>query len=195
MTRKREPARPLAPELPIANLATAHFDCVYPTCGGICCMNGRPAVEPAEEAAIRKNLAKFLPHLRPHARRAIEKSGFLSDQEKEGLPTLKVSQGWCSFFHDGCVLHKVGAEEGDKFKYKPWRCAVFPLTRDKKDGAWFVRQHGLKGEAWDLFCLNPAESPKVASETLAAEVEHLRGLAAARQLPPLEAERRRSPKE
>jgi hypothetical protein len=147
-------------------------------------MNGRPAVEPCEQAAIAANLAKFLPRLRPSARRAVEKSGFLSDLQKEGLPTLKVNQGWCAFFHDGCVLHQVGAEEGDRFKYKPWRCAVFPLTRDRKSGEWYVRQRGERGEAWDLFCLNPSESPKTADTTLAAEVAHLQRLARERRLPP-----------
>jgi hypothetical protein len=183
MTRRREAAQPLPPKLPVANLATARFDCVFPTCGGICCMNGRPAVEPAEQRALAENLPKFLPHLRPAARRLIEKSGFLSDEQKEGLPTLKTSQGWCAFFKDGCVLHQVGAAEGDRFKYKPWRCALFPLTRDKKSGEWYVRQHGQRGEAWDLFCLNPAESPKTADATLASEVAHLQKLAAERRLP------------
>ena len=183
MTHRREPARPLPPKVDVVNLKTAHFDCVYPTCGGICCMNGRPAVEKSEQAAIEANLAKFLPHLRPSARRAIEKAGFLSDQEKEGLPTLKVNQGWCAFFKDGCVLHQVGADEGDRFKYKPWRCAVFPLTRDKKNGEWFVRQRGQRNEAWDLFCLNPEESPKTADATLGGEVQHLQKLARDRVIP------------
>jgi hypothetical protein len=184
MTHRREPATPLPPKIEVANLKAAHFDCVYPSCGGICCMNGRPAVEPREQQAIAANLARFLPHLRPSARRAIEKSGFLSDQEKEGLPTLKVSQGWCAFFKDGCVLHQVGDAEGDRFKYKPWRCALFPLTRDKKSGEWYVRQRGERKEAWDLFCLNPEESPKSADATLVGEVAHLQKLARERLLPP-----------
>ena len=186
MTRRREPAGPQPPRIDVANLATAHFDCVYPSCGGICCMNGRPAVEAREEAAIRANLGRFLPHLRPAARRAIERSGFLSNlakDEKEGLPTLKVSQGWCAFWKDGCVLHQVGASEGDRFKYKPWRCALFPLKRDRKSGDWHVRQRGERGEAWDLFCLSPGESPKTADTTLEAEVAHLNELARARRIP------------
>ncbi|HET6163209.1 MAG TPA: DUF3109 family protein [Planctomycetota bacterium] len=183
MTHRREPAQPLPPKVDVANLATAHFDCVYPTCGGICCMNGRPAVEKDEQERITANLPKFLPHLRPAARRLVEKSGFLSDQEKDGLPTLKVSQGWCAFWSDGCVLHQVGASEGDRFKYKPWRCALFPLTRDRKSGEWYVRQRGERGEAWDLFCLSPGESPKTADTTLEAEVAHLNELARARRIP------------
>ena len=187
MTRRRQPATPQPPRIDVVNLKTDHFDCVYPSCGGICCMNGRPAIEAREEEAIRSNLGRFLPHLRPAARRAIERSGFLSDlakDEKEGLPTLKVSQGWCVFFKDGCVLHQVGAAEGDRFKYKPWRCALFPLKRDQTSGAWHVRQRGERGESWDLFCLNPAESPKRADATLKDEVEHLQKLARERLLPP-----------
>jgi uncharacterized protein DUF3109 len=187
MTRRREPAKPQPPPIVVVNLETARFDCVYPSCGGICCMNGRPAIEAREEAAIRSNLGRFLPHLRPAARRAIERSGFLSNlekDEKEGLPTLRVSQGWCVFFKDGCVLHQVGAAEGDRFGYKPWRCALFPLKRDPASGEWHVRQRGERGESWDLFCLNPAESPKTADATLTDEVERLQKLARERLLPP-----------
>lgn len=182
---KRKPAQPKLPELPVANLAAARFDCVYPTCGGICCMNGRPAIEPHEQERITANLSKFVPHLLPAARALVERSGFLSDQEKEGLPTLKVSKGWCVFFHDGCVLHQVGGLEGDRFKYKPWRCVAFPLARDKKSGEWHVRQHGERGEAWDLFCLNPKESPKSAAVTLPGEVEFVAKALADGRIPPL----------
>ncbi|MSR45706.1 MAG: DUF3109 family protein [Planctomycetes bacterium] len=182
---QRNDATPKPADLPVVNLATAHFDCVYPTCGGICCMNGRPAVEPREQALIAEQLPKFVPHLLPAARALVERSGFLSDQEKEGLPTLKVSKGWCVFFNEGCVLHKVGATEGDRFKYKPWRCVAFPLTRDKKSGEWSVRQRGERGEAWDLFCLNPAESPKRADTTLAAEVAFVEQALADGRIPPL----------
>ena len=149
-------------------------------------MNGRPAIEPHEQQRIAKHLPKFMPHLRPEARALAEKSGWLSDQEKEGLPTLKVSKGWCIFFNDGCVLHKVGAEEGDRFQYKPWRCVLFPLSRDKKSGDWSVRQHGERGEAWDLFCLNPKESPKTADTTIGGEVEYLAQALADGRIPPLE---------
>lgn len=183
--RREADAPPAPPRVEVANLTTAHFDCVYPSCGGICCMNGRPALERREEDAIRENLGRFLPHLRPAAQRAIARSGFLTDEKKEGLPTLRVSGGWCVFFHDGCVLHQVGAAEGDRFRYKPWRCALFPLKRDAKSGAWHVRQRGERGEPWDLFCLNPAESPKTADTTLSAEVTHLQKLARERLLPSL----------
>lgn len=163
------------PELPIEGLDTAKFECVFPTCGGICCANGRPPVELAEDARIAKHLPKFLPHLRDEARERIAKDGYKSKRTKEGLPALAVSKGWCVFFNEGCVLHKVGASEGDKFKYKPWRCIAFPLERSKT-GKWHVRQWKLKGEAWDLFCLNPKESPKLARTTLADEARFARDL-------------------
>lgn len=154
----------------IENLGESRFECVFPVCGGICCRNGRPGIEAEEEARIREHLPKFLPHLRPEARRIAERGGWLTHRRKEGLRTLAVTGGWCVFHNEGCVLHKVGATEGEKFRYKPWRCAVFPLAKGK-DGSWYVRQWGLKGEAWDLFCLNPKESPLPGSSTLAAEID------------------------
>ncbi len=172
---KTEANTDAAPKVPISNLETAHFDCVFPTCGGICCKNGRPPVETAEYARIAENLPKFLPHLRPEARAKIEKDGFISKRQKEGLPALAVSQGWCVFANEGCVLHKVGATEGDRWKYKPWRCIAFPLERSKS-GKWHVRQWKLKGEAWDLFCLNPEESPKKPAESIAGEIDFVHEL-------------------
>lgn len=83
---------------------------------------------------------------------------------------LRVVAGWCIFFHKGCVLHKVGATEGDKYRYKPAPCALFPVSQTKK-GDWYVRQHGVEGEAWDLFCLNPTASDRPASESLAEEIQ------------------------
>lgn len=156
--------------LAIANLDKAHFDCVFPTCGGVCCQNGRPGLEREEHERIAANLSKFLPHLRERARKRVEQRGYLTKRKKEGCPTLAVSEGWCVFHNEGCVLHKVGAEEGDRWKYKPWRCIAFPLTRDPKTARWHIRQRGYKGEAWDLFCLNPKESPKLARDTLKAEI-------------------------
>ncbi|MDZ4772344.1 MAG: DUF3109 family protein [Planctomycetota bacterium] len=162
-------------EIEIEGLDTARFDCVYPSCGGICCVNGRPPLEKGEAERIENNLAKFLPHLRPEAVERIEKDGHLTKRKKEGLPALAISKGWCIFFNDGCVLHKVGSMEGDKWKYKPWRCVAFPLERIKPR-QWHVRQWKLKGEAWDLFCLNPKESPKKARETLSEEIEFAKDL-------------------
>lgn len=163
------------PELLIEGLETARFECVYPSCGGICCVNGRPPLEKGENERIARNVEKFLPHLRPEARKRIEAKGHLTGRLKEGLPALAVSNGWCVFFNEGCVLHKVGALEGDKWKYKPWRCIAFPLERSAK-GRWHVRQWAVKGEAWDVFCLNPEESPKPAKDTLAEEIQFARDL-------------------
>jgi hypothetical protein len=156
--------------LPVLNLAEAKYDCIYGRgCDGICCRNGRPPVYPDEAERIERNLHKFLPELRPQARQLIETQGFLSKRRKLGLPMLRVVDGWCVFFHQGCVLHKVGAAEGDKYRYKPAPCALFPLARTET-GDWYVRQWGYQDEEWDLFCLNPAASPVPAAESLRAEI-------------------------
>jgi hypothetical protein len=88
------------------------------------------------------------------------------------LPRISTSSfvgGWCVFFNEGCVLHKVGAMEGDKYRYKPYLCAIFPLNMSLKD-EWYVRQWGYQNEEWDLFCLNPNASRKRAVETIAEEM-------------------------
>ena len=171
--------------MPVANLAAARFECVYPACGGLCCMNGRPAVEESEEQRIRAILPTVAGRMRPDARAWVSSRGFLSESVRtEGRPTLAVSRGWCVFFHDGCVLQKAGAEEGDPIRYKPWRCTLFPLARRRETGEWFVRQRGLHGERWDLFCLDPGESGKSAAATLTAEVDRLARLVAERRIPP-----------
>lgn len=105
----------------------------------------------------------------------MERNGWLTARRKEGLPTLAVVDGWCVFFNDGCVLHRLGAEEADKWRYKPWRCILFPLGRDT-DGTWHVRQHGYRHEAWDVFCLNPKESPQPAADSLREEMAFLERL-------------------
>ncbi len=163
-------------ELPILNASSATYECVFPVCGGVCCKNGRPGISPGEAQRIQDNLQKFLPHLLPKARRLIESKGFLTRRIKEGRRTLAVSQGWCVFANEGCVLHKVGALEGERFAYKPWHCVAFPLEKDHKTGEWYVRQHGYRGEGWDLFCIDPKESAKPALSTLAAEIEFARGI-------------------
>jgi Fe-S-cluster containining protein len=157
--------------LPVLNLSEATFECIFGRgCDGICCQNGRPPVYPDEEPIIRKNLQKFLPELRPEARKLIEKKGFLSRRLKDGQPMLRVAGGWCVFFNQGCVLHKVGAAEGDKYRYKPSLCALFPLGKTLKD-EWYVRQWGYQDEDWDLFCLNPDASTTPARESLKTEIE------------------------
>ncbi len=161
----------MATELPVLNLAQATFECVYGRgCEGICCQNGRPGVYPEEIERLDANLDKILPELRPEARALIEKSGYLSRRRKGGLPMLRVVDEWCVFFNRGCVLHKLGAAEGDKYRYKPAPCALFPLARNEQ-GDWYVRQKGVEGEDWDLFCLDPGTSPMPASRSLREEVE------------------------
>lgn len=157
----------------ISNLAEAHFECIFGRgCDGLCCQNGRPATYPEDSAMIDRALARALPHLRPEARALIEKEGYLSRRTKLDQPMLRVVGGWCVFFNEGCVLHKVGAAEGDAYKYKPILCSVFPLN-PRDDGSWYVRQWGYEKEPWDLFCLNPAASPRLASEALRDEVKAL----------------------
>jgi hypothetical protein len=82
---------------------------------------------------------------------------------------LRVVDGWCVFFHQGCVLHKVGAAEGDRYRYKPAHCALFPLARTET-GDWYVRQRGLQDEEWDLFCLDPKFTSIPAHESLQEEM-------------------------
>ncbi len=162
--------------LPVINLSEAKYECIYGRgCDGICCQNGRPPVYPEEAARIDAVLGEVLPHLRPEARDLIASRGYLSNRRKDGQPMLRVTGGWCVFFNQGCVLHKVGAAEGDSYKYKPSMCALFPLAKDPK-GGWYVRQWGYKGEAWDLFCLNPKASAVPAAEALGAEIELARRL-------------------
>ena len=160
----------MATSLPVVNLSEATFECIYGRgCEGLCCTNGRPGVRPEEARRIDANLGKFLPELRPEARELIERDGYLSNRHKDGLPMLRVVDGWCVFFHKGCVLHKVGAAEGDKHRYKPAPCALFPLAKNDA-GEWYVRQWGVQGEVWDMFCLNPKASTVPAAESLQEEM-------------------------
>jgi hypothetical protein len=156
--------------LPVVNLSEATFECIYGRgCDGICCQNGRPGLYPDEHERMAANLEKFLPEVRLEARRLIEKDGFVSKRRKGGLPMLRVLDGWCVFFNKGCVLHKVGAVEGDKYRYKPASCALFPLARNEK-GDWFIRQWGVENEDWDVFCLNPKATRLPAAVSLAEEL-------------------------
>jgi hypothetical protein len=155
--------------LPVVNLATATYECTFGRgCDGICCRSGRPSVGPEEQAVIRENLGKILPRLRPEARAVVEAAGFVSRRTKLGRPMVRVAGGWCVFFNGGCVLHQVGVEDGDKYRYKPSQCALFPLEKEK--GEWIIRQWGFRRETWDLFCLNPHATARPAAETLAEEV-------------------------
>jgi len=156
--------------LPVLNAATARFECTFGKgCEGICCRNGRPLVYPGEAARLDAKLPQILSALRPEARETVERMGYLSRRQKRGRPLVRVSKGWCVFFNQGCVLHRVGAEEGDKFQYKPAACALFPLDRDEKD-QWYVRQRGFQSEVWDLFCLDPGATAVPAAESLRDEL-------------------------
>jgi hypothetical protein len=156
--------------LVILNLGQARFECTYGRgCGGVCCRDGRPQVYPDDAERIDANLHRLLPELRPEARAVVQKEGYVSRRRKEGQPLMRVAAGWCVFFSEGCVLHRLGAEEQDPFRYKPWVCAVFPISR-KGRGSWHVRQKGLLGEQWDLPCLDPAATTVRAAESLRAEI-------------------------
>jgi hypothetical protein len=156
--------------LVVVNADQATFECTFGRgCEGLCCKNGRPSVTEAEAKIIEASLDRFLPHLRPEAQKLLQKQGWLGRRLKVGLPMLRVVKEWCVFFHEGCVLHKVGLEEGDFSKYKPIQCSLFPLEPNG-DGTWYVRQWGVEDEGWDLLCLNPENSRKKAVETLAPEI-------------------------
>src|SRR5256885_2260379 len=86
--------------LAIDNIATATFKCVFPICGGICCKNGRPPVEPEEQARIEQNLARILPHLREGAQKHIKKFGWLTKRIAARYRTIAVQGGWCVFAND-----------------------------------------------------------------------------------------------
>jgi hypothetical protein len=156
--------------LPVLNLSDAKYECIFGRgCDGICCRNGRPGIYPEEVELIDTHLEKFLPEMRREARDRLIEAGYLSRRCRHGLPMLRVVGGWCIFFNQGCVLHKVGAAEGDKYRYKPAACALFPLARDEHD-RWYVRQKGYQNERWDLFCLDPDSSALAAAESLQAEI-------------------------
>lgn len=157
--------------LALTNAETATFECIYGRgCDGKCCRNGRPGLHPEEKKRLEANLKRFLPHLRPKARKIVEQGGIVTKRVRHGLPLVPVEGSWCVFFNEGCVLHKVGAMEGDSYKYKPIQCALFPLLEDD-DGSWYVRQWEWKKEPWDIFCLNPQESTMKATESLKQEME------------------------
>jgi hypothetical protein len=156
--------------LPVINLSEAKYECIFGRgCDGICCQNGRPSIYPEERELLDTQLERFLPEMRPEARALVAKAGYLSRRRRHGQPMLRVVDSWCIFFNQGCVLHKVGAAEGSKYRYKPAACALFPLARDEHD-RWYVRQKGYKNERWDLFCLDRETSAVPAADTLQDEI-------------------------
>jgi len=161
----------MAFSLKVINLAEARYECTYGRgCDGVCCQEGRPLVYPEEIERTDTNLAKFWPLLRPEARKTIEKRGYLTQRRRLGQRVMRSAGGWCVFFNQGCVFHKVGASEQDPFKYKPAVCSLFPIQRDEQD-RWYVRQKGYKGEKWDLFCLDPKSTTFPAAESLGREID------------------------
>jgi hypothetical protein len=157
--------------LTVVNAATATFECTFGRgCEGLCCQHGEPSVSAAEQAVIESVLDRVKPLLRPEAQKALDTGSWLGDGVKLEQPMARVVDGWCVFFNKGCVLHQVGAADGDFARYKPIQCVLFPLEPNA-DGSWYVRQRGYEGEQWDeLFCLNPANSAKLAVDTLAPEI-------------------------
>jgi hypothetical protein len=156
--------------LQIINLDQARYECTYGRgCDGICCRQAHPLVYPEDIERIDANLDKFWPLLRLEARKAIEKRGYLTQRRRLGQRAMRSAGGWCVFFNQGCVFHKVGAQEGDPFKYKPAVCALFPIQQDEHD-RWYVRQKGYKREKWDLFCLDPQSTTVPAAESLQREI-------------------------
>jgi len=161
----------MAVELRIVNLDEARFECTFGRgCVGHCCIEGRPVVYPEEIEKITANLQRFLPLMRPEARAVVAKSGFLTPRRRRvGQRVMRSARGPCVFFNEGCVLHKVGAEEGDKYRYKPAVCALFPIQQNDKD-QWYVRQKGFEKEQWPLFCLDPRNSTIPARQSLGEEI-------------------------
>ena len=156
--------------LPILNLANAHYECTYGRgCDGICCQEGRPILYPDEIERLDANLPRIVPLLRREAQTVVRRKSYRSKQQRLGHPTVRNAAGWCVFFNEGCVLHKLGESEGDRFRYKPAVCSLFPIQSDD-DGNWYVRQHGYKDEKWDLFCLDPQNSSVPAAESLREEL-------------------------
>ena len=158
-------------ELPIVNLDEARFECTFGKgCDGVCCREGRPPVFPEEIENIAANLDKFLPLMRPAARAAVARRGYLVPRRRTiGQRVVRVVQRWCVFFNQGCVLHEVGRREGDKFRYKPSLCSLFPIQQDGQD-RWYVRQKGYKGEQWQLPCIDPRACSVPAADTLREEM-------------------------
>jgi hypothetical protein len=156
--------------LPILNLSEARYECTYGRgCDGICCREGRPILYPDEIERIDANLDKITPLLRPESQATLRRKGYKTAGRRLGCPVVRNVADWCIFFNGGCTLHKLGEAEGDKFRYKPAVCALFPIQSDD-DGNWYIRQHGYKKEKWDLFCLDPNNSTVPAADSLREEI-------------------------
>jgi hypothetical protein len=156
--------------LNVLNLESARFECTFGRgCDGVCCRDGRPPVYAEEAKRIDDNIHRILPLMRPEARADVNVRGYLSGRRKAGQPMARVVAGWCVFFNQGCVLHRLGADEGAPFRYKPDVCAMFPLAKDQRD-RWYVRQKGYQNEKWELRCLDPQSSTVPAAQSLQPEM-------------------------
>jgi hypothetical protein len=118
---------------------------------------------------ITEAVPRTLSIVRPKARVVIERGRWRTRRMKGGRSTLAVVERYCVFYADGCVLHMIGAAEGDKNMYKPCTCITFPLDRSCHN-TWYVRQKGYKYENWDLPCLDPSASHRSPAESLAEEI-------------------------
>lgn len=164
----------------LINARQARFRCDYPACEAKCCSSSRPTLEAAELARVLGNLHKFLPLLRQRARDVIGAAGITTRRRKHNCASVAVVDGRCLFYNEGCVLHKVGASEGDRWRYKPWRCITFLLTTCG-DGEWYVRQWGPHGERWDVGCLGPRRTRERAAPHLSAEIAFVEELISGRE--------------
>lgn len=146
------------------------FECTFgTTCEGNCCRS-RPHVLPEDIQAIESVLHRAIPLMRSEAQDLVIDKGYLSALKVEGHPTLRtINYSLCVFFNKGCVLHKLGALEGDPFLYKPVRCILFPIGRND-DGSYGLVRKPAEADP-DLFpCLTQAEgSDKTTSQSLKAE--------------------------
>jgi hypothetical protein len=154
----------------ILNIDQARFDCTYGRgCAGVCCREGRPLIYPEEKERIDANLERFLPAMRLEARAAVGRRGYLRLRRRLGQRVLRGAGGWCVFYNQGCVLHRAGEKEGDRFRYKPAVCTLFPIQTDARD-RWYVRQKGYQGERWGLFCLDSQSTGVPAAVSLREEI-------------------------
>ena len=128
-------------------------------------------IDPHNAERIDAAFPAVLEMLRPKAREAVERDGYLSDIKRDGYPVLREVDGWCVFFQNGCALHRIGEERGSKFAYKPYLCALFPLEKiDEDEGNWFIRQKDYRDEKWDLPCLSPEAGTGLAFEKIQDEI-------------------------
>ncbi len=160
----------MATSLPVVNLSEATFECIYGRgCDGLCCQNGRPGVYPEEVQRLDANLSKFLPELRPEARQThrIER---LPEQPPQGRPADAARRRrLVRLLSQGLRAAQGRRRRGRQVPLQARACALFPLAKNDA-GEWYVRQWGVEGEEWDIFCLNPQASPRPAAESLQEEI-------------------------